>query len=383
MIQKTHMSQEEAVKFAATKWWVGKTAQEILDVQLFEDRLVMPFELYHEAVEEVLDRPVQTIELAGTGLTFLQYEYITKMLNAPHDDMRMGYTSAEDLLNDPEIDAVYIASPVFLHAQQAMAAADAGKHILIEKPLAMTAAEGQKVVEHCKEKGVLIAAGFMMRFGACIQAMKKAIAEGKIGKPVSAYAQFTCWYPDIPGAWRQKKTQGGGGALVDMGVHCIDLLQYVLGSKTAEVAAMHGTQTFNYEVDDSSTVLMRMQNGCQCVVQSNFNIPDNAAKWRLEVFGERGRLLGDSVIGQVDGGTIDAIFLTEQGGYDAQQDHAGAERTELHTEFGDMYAREIESFSNSILTGSPLEVPASDAVQVQRVIELAYRSNDEKKLFDL
>ena len=264
-----------------------------------------------------------------------------------------------------------------------MAVADAGKHILIEKPLAMTAAEGQKVVEHCKEKGVLIAAGFMMRFGACIQAMKKAIAEGKIGKPVSAYAQFTCWYPDIPGAWRQKKTQGGGGALVDMGVHCIDLLQYVLGSKTAEVAAMHGTQTFNYEVDDSSTVLMRMQNGCQCVVQSNFNIPDNAAKWRLEVFGERGRLLGDSVIGQVDGGTIDAIFLTEQGGYNAQQDHAGAERTELHTEPGDMYAREIESFSNSILTGSPLEVPASDAVQVQRVIELAYRSNDEKKLFDL
>ena len=88
---------------------------------------------------------------------------------------KKAYTSAEELLNDPEIDAVYIASPVFLHAQQAMAAADAGKHILIEKPLAMTAAEGQKVVEHCKEKGVLIAAGFMMRFGACIQAMKKAI----------------------------------------------------------------------------------------------------------------------------------------------------------------------------------------------------------------
>lgn len=128
---------------------------------------------------------------------------------------KKAYTSAEDLLNDPDIDAVYIASPVFLHAQQAMAAADAGKHILIEKPLAMTAAKGQKVVEHCKEKGVLIAAGFMMRFGACIQAMKKAIAEGKIGKPVSAYAQFTCWYPDIPGAWRQKKTQGGYDAQQD------------------------------------------------------------------------------------------------------------------------------------------------------------------------
>jgi len=90
MIQKTHMSQEEAVKFAATQWWVGKTAAEILDVQLFEDRLVMPFELYHEAVEEVLGRPVQTIELADSFLTVLQHEYITKMLNTPHDGMCMG-----------------------------------------------------------------------------------------------------------------------------------------------------------------------------------------------------------------------------------------------------------------------------------------------------
>ena len=90
MIQKTHMSQEEAVKFAATQWWVGKNAAEILDVQLFEDRLVMPFELYHEAVEEVLGRPVQTIELADPFLTVLQHEYITKMLNTQHDDMRMG-----------------------------------------------------------------------------------------------------------------------------------------------------------------------------------------------------------------------------------------------------------------------------------------------------
>ena len=61
----------------------------------------------------------------------------------------------------------------------------------------------------------MIAAGFMMRFGACIQAMKKAIAEGKIGKMVSAYAQFTCWYPDISGAWRQKKTQAGYDAQQD------------------------------------------------------------------------------------------------------------------------------------------------------------------------
>lgn len=291
---------------------------------------------------------------------------------------KKAYDNEAALLADPEIDAVYIASPVVLHAKQAMAAADAGKHILIEKPLAMTAEEGQKVVDYCEAKGVKIAAGLMMRFGSYVQAMKKAVAEGKIGKPVSGYAQFTCWYPDIPGAWRQTKAHSGGGAMMDMGVHCIDLMQYILGSRAKEVAAFHDTLSFRYEVEDSSTVLLRMENGCQCVVQSNFNIPDEAAKWRIEIFGDQGRMVGDGVIGQVDGGTLDAMFLGEQGGYDAQQNKKDGSRQAIAVELGNTYAREIRSFSDSILTGAPIEVPAKEAVQVQRIMEAAYRSNDER-----
>ena len=296
---------------------------------------------------------------------------------------KKAYDNEADLLADPEIDAVYIASPVFLHAKQAMAAADAGKHILIEKPLAMTSDEGMKVVEYCKEKGVLIAAGLMMRFGAYVQAMKKAVAEGKIGKPVSGYSQFTCWYPDMPGNWRQSKKNGGGGAMMDMGVHCIDLMQYVLGTKVKEVTAFHDTLTFHYEVEDSSMVLLRMENGAQCVVQSNFNIPDDAAKWRLEFFGDQGRLMGENVIGQIDGGTLDALFCGEVGGYDATQDTKNVKGEEIKVEFGNAYAREISSFSDSVLTGAPLEVPAEEAVYVQKVMEAAYRSNDEKRTITL
>ena len=296
---------------------------------------------------------------------------------------KRAYDNEAALLADPEIDAVYIASPVVLHARQAMAAADAGKHILIEKPLAMTAEEGQKVVDYCAEKGVKIAAGLMMRFGSYVQYMKKAIAEGKIGRPVSAYAQFTCWYPDMPGNWRQSKKSGGGGAMMDMGVHCIDLIQYVLGTRAKDVASLQDTLSFHYEVEDSSTVVMRMENGVQCVVQSNFNIPDDAAKWRLEFFGDQGRLLGDGVIGQVDGGTLDAMFLGEQGGYDAIQNKKDGSRENVEVEFGNAYAREIASFSDSILNDKPLEVPAQEAVFVQRVMEAAYRSNDEKKIIEL
>lgn len=296
---------------------------------------------------------------------------------------RRAYASEAELLADPEIDAVYIASPVALHAEQAMAAADAGKHILIEKPLAMTAQEGERVADRCEERGVKLAAGLMMRFGSYVQAMKKAIAEGKIGRVVSGYAQFTCWFPDMPGSWRQSKAKGGGGAMMDMGVHCIDLMQYVAGSKVRQVAAFHDTLTFRYEVEDSSTVLLRLENGCQCVVQSNFNIPDSAAKWRLEFFGDQGRLIGDAVLGQVDGGTLDALFLGAQGGYDARQDGVKARGASIPVEFGNMYAREIASFSNSILTGAPVEVPGRDAVQVQRVMEAAYRACAEKRTIDL
>lgn len=291
-----------------------------------------------------------------------------------------AYDSEEALLADPDIDAVYIATPVVLHAKQAMAAADAGKHILIEKPLAMTSEEGEKVIEYCHSKGVQIAAGLMMRFGAYVQAMKAAIEDGKIGRPVSGYSQFTCWYPDMPGNWRQSKKNGGGGAMMDMGVHCIDLMQYVMNTKVKEVAALQDTLTFHYEVEDSSMVLLRMENGAQCVVQSNFNIPDEAAKWRLEFFGDKGRLCGENIIGQVDGGTLDALFCGDVGGYDAQQDVKDVKGEEIQVEFGDMYTREIESFSNSILNGSPLEVPAEQAVYVQKVMEAAYKANDEKKV---
>ena len=297
---------------------------------------------------------------------------------------KRAYTDEEALLNDPEIDAVYIASPIACHARQARLAADHGKHILIEKPLTITADEGEALVRYCREKGVLIAAGLMMRFGSYVQAMKQTISEGKIGNVVSAFAHFTCWYPEIPGSWRQTKVSAGGGALTDMGVHCIDLIRYITGSDVRQVAAMHDTLTFHYEVEDSSTLLMRLENGALCTVQSNFNIPDEASMWRLEFFGTRGRLAGKGVIGQVDGGSVDAVFLENAGAYDAQQDHIENDNSaNLNVEFGNMYAREVESFCRSILLGKPLEVPAEEAVRAQRIIEAAYRSNDEKKIFDL
>ncbi|MCL1895944.1 MAG: Gfo/Idh/MocA family oxidoreductase [Clostridiales bacterium] len=298
-------------------------------------------------------------------------------------DAKYAFDSEKDLLACDEVEAVYIASPVIYHFEQVRMAADAGKHILVEKPVAFSAAQAQEAVDYCAEKGVKLAAGFMMRFAAYHQEMKTLIAQGRLGDVVNASGQFTCWYPDMEGAWRQYKDQSGGGALMDMGVHLIDLLQYIMDSRIVQVAAMNDTKTFNYDVDDSSALLVRYANGAFGSINSNFNIPDEAAKWRIELYGTQGRLIGDETIGQVEAGSVDALLVAGQKDYDAAQDKQLTGQTEISVEQGNMYTKEIESLGRSILDGSPLECPAEDAVYVQKVVEAAYRSSDEKRFIDV
>ncbi len=295
---------------------------------------------------------------------------------------KRAYDNVDALLADPEIDAVYIASPVNYHKDQAIAAARAKKHILIEKPICMTVEDGEEVVRICKEEGVLIATGLMMRYHAYHQVMKQFVEEGKLGQLTSIRGQFTCWYPDIPGAWRQKKSESGGGALVDLGVHAIDLIQYIAGSKAKVVAGMSDTKVFNYEVDDQASTLMELENGAYAYVDVNFNIPDAAAICRLEFYGTRGSMRAEGTLSQVEGGTL-TVLLSDESGYDAQQNRNDVEPVEVNVEFGNMYTKEIESFGRSILDGQEIQVPAEDAIQVQKVMYAAYESAEKKQFINL
>ena len=295
---------------------------------------------------------------------------------------KKAYTDYAGLLRDPDVECVYIASPVIFHKEQAIAAAKAGKHILCEKPIALTSGECLEVSGACEKAGILSATGFMMRYHAYHQMMKKIIAEGGIGRVVSARAQLTCWYPEIPGAWRQEKKLSGGGALIDMGVHCIDLIEYITGGRTVKTVGFSDTKTFSYDVDDSSNILIRLDNGVTGYVDSHFNIPDEAAFCRLEFYGTKGSLLAEGTIGQVEGGSLKAVF-SGGGGYEAQQDRDTSGAVDLTAEFGNMYTKEIESFSDSILSGSPVQVPLSDAIHIQKVVEAAYRSSETGAVEDV
>src|SRR5439155_12159956 len=127
-----------------------------------------------------------------------------------------GAVAAESIeaLLAADIDAVYVASPVQAHHAQVLACAKAGKHVFCEKPLGRTVAEAKKMAAGCKRAGVQFGTAFMMRFQTQHQAAAKMVQEGKLGKPVYARAQLSCWYPPIPNAWRQNPVLGGGGSLI-------------------------------------------------------------------------------------------------------------------------------------------------------------------------
>lgn len=228
------------------------------------------------------------------------------------------------MLNDTSIDAVYIASPVVFHKEQILAAARKGKHVLCEKPLCITAKGSAEAAEFCKKSNVLSATGFMMRYHSLHKKMKEFIGNGRIGQVVSCRAQMNCWYPGIPGAWHQDPSKSGGGALIDMGIHCIDILEFITNSKCTETFWFCETKTFDYSIDDSSNVLLKLSNGATAYIDVNFNIPDDACPCRLEIYGTKGSLIAEGTLGQEDIGTLKCVF-SNQKDYDANQIRSNAE----------------------------------------------------------
>jgi len=282
------------------------------------------------------------------------------------------HTDIESLLARDDVDAVYIATPTIAHAPQALAAIAAGKHALIEKPLAMTASEAGRIAAAARRKGVLVGTGFMMRHHGAHQKTLDLIQKGAIGKPVFGRAQLSCWYPPIPGAWRQDPQLGGGGSFIDMGNHCFDLLEMLLG-KTAEVHAFLGHLVHSYPSEDTAVVTFRFESGAFGVVDNLFNVPDEASKNVLEIYGSAGSIRCEGTIGQTAGGILRLVSV-RTGAYDAQQQRSAARECVVRFPPINTYRAEIEDFTRAIRTGSLPAVPIEDGLWNLRVVEAAYRS---------
>jgi predicted dehydrogenase len=272
-----------------------------------------------------------------------------------------------------EIDAVYIATPAHLHYEQVLRCARAGRHVLCEKPLGMTVAEAEGMLAACKEAGVELGTAFMMRFHSQHRAALDLVREGRLGKPVYARAQLSCWYPPIEGAWRQDPATGGGGSLIDMGGHCIDLLELFLGA-VVKVACFTNNTVHPYAAEDSAVAMLSFAGGALATVDAFFCIPDEASENVVELFGSRGSILAKGTIGQASRGRMVAHLQEAQGGYDAQQARPSAGGVEISPEPVNMYRAEIEEFSQALLDGRPSTLTGEAGLRSQKILTACYES---------
>lgn len=312
----------------------------------------------------VMDRnPARAAEVAGS-------------FNVPH------HCTTEAELLEQGVDAVYIATPPGAHARQTIQAAEAGKHVLCEKPMALTLEEASQMEQACQAAGVRFMLGLCMRFNPYHARARELVQAGAVGRPVMARAQLTCWYPPIAEAWRQDVSQSGGGALVDLGTHCLDLVEWILGSRIVDVAGFQEQMVQHYGTgaEDASTVVLRLANGAHGIVDSYFNLPDAAAQNTLEVHGTGGSLLAQGTIGQEPTGRMNGIFHRQDAYEAGQRRDAAPRREEFQLEGRGIYGQMISQFSQSLLDGQAPPVTVEDGKHSVALIEAIYRAGRERRV---
>ncbi len=176
-----------------------------------------------------------------------------------------AYTSYAEMLADPEVGAVSIATPSGMHADMAMEAIAAGKHLLVEKPVDIDVAKIKKMIQAAKDAGIKAAGVFQSRTDTLNKRIKATIDEGRMGRLIGVHALLPwfrkdTYYQGPHGSWKGTWAMDGGGSLMNQGVHTIDLMQW-LGGRVKSVFAAYGTFTHDIEAEDKTVAVIKFANG--------------------------------------------------------------------------------------------------------------------------
>jgi predicted dehydrogenase len=276
------------------------------------------------------------------------------------------YDSMDEMLQDKNIAVVYIATPPHLHYPLTIAAAAAGKHVLVEKPMALNPAQGNEMVSACRSNGVQLMVAHYRRLWPETAMMKKLIDDGALGEVVNARVQMTgnaAAEPAAVSAWKLNPELSGGGWLMDVGCHRIDLLLYLLG-EVRDVNALIDSVRWEHPVDNSSTFLLRFKSGAHTMGSFHWNV--NFYSDEFQIVGTQGQLL----VARLGSGKIRL--------------QVGKEIQEIATEapvytHSALLAHSIEALEK----GTPHLTSGETGVEVSKVIEAAYRSSAERRTISI
>jgi len=211
---------------------------------------------------------------------------------------RRSYDRVEDLLADADVDAVYVATPPHVHCEQTIACARAGKHVLVEKPMALNGAECDRMIAACREAGVHLHVAYYRRFWPKFVEAKRLLAEGAVGQVLGARLQMAAM--SGAGGWRTDPAVAGGDHFVDVGSHRLDILLHLLGDVAAEEEAKGFVANLvgHHAAENDVALALRMASGV--LVSGAFHFRTQPARDVLEVYGTDGTL----ALAPFDGDTL-------------------------------------------------------------------------------
>jgi predicted dehydrogenase len=272
---------------------------------------------------------------------------------------RRWFGDWRELARDPEIDAVYVATPVDLHAPQTIAAAEAGRHVLCEKPMALSTAQCRAMIDACRANGVRLGVAYYRRFYPLIRRIREILAAGEIGRPGLADIQAFEWHAIPEGSsrtWFFRKDRNGGGVLMDFGCHRIEVLLNLLGP-VAEVRGLAGNTLFQREVEDTASACFRFMNGAMAHLAVAVSVKE--PRDSLDLYGSEGSIH----VPVLNQGALRVIS-------------GGKERLENHPPHPNLHQPLIENFAWAVLEGREPEVRGETGLEVQRLIEKVYGAQE-------
>ncbi|AZO53064.1 MULTISPECIES: Gfo/Idh/MocA family oxidoreductase [unclassified Mesorhizobium] len=269
-----------------------------------------------------------------------------------------------DALLGSDIDAVYISTTNELHLEQALAAIEAGKHVLCEKPLALTSADARRMVAAAKAAGIVLGTNHHLRNAGAHRVMREAIAARRIGRPIAARVFHSVYLPENLQGWRIARPEAGGGAVLDITVHDADTLRFVLGDDPVEVSAF--TQSAGMAgsgLEDGAMCLWRFKSGL--IAQSHEGFTTRFADTGFEVHGSEGSLIARNVMTQKPVGTVTLRTAESEG--------------ELSFDRENLYVRSVGRFHAAIRGEDQPSATGEDGIWSLTAAEAALQSANSGK----